>query len=598
MPNLWITYEGLQSPPPACAEEPTQAKAKAKKAQDSCFLTIPLLEQEDSKAAPHRIRFDRQDDHFVLSNSNSPEEVTWVGRHQNLDQILDILKLTEDRIRSNGYVSDPQEHSFQLMVAQYVVTGKVRFPGKSYAPEGFNESTAKVHLANFLLGSFAISGKEAIRSVGGALSVFRGGSSLSKEARQRIEWISSILDLLPQYESFRRHFAEEQDVSNFDQLPLVKRGFVADILNYCRKALIYHWMNLPLPYDKDILNAFMAFQALNPKKDEAKMAQEFCSRLSLAFSELPGKHGSQANALSECRVVLRWIALDDEKAIKQSLEGLMLSEVGLQKLQSTVAEASEESRMSVPWLDRRGRMQAVLGALTRHLQVLPNSNADLPPNLSLDFKPLIMDLTLLTDAHPVQRREYLLAALAVFKSLFGNSENPEPARVFYQGEFHELSWRLPEEGRREIREFSERLERELRVSQRRSDIWLPVLEGATCALGAVGLGLSEGLPSIRNSQNLHLGIGTPSAALLGAGCAALVGHFLLPKMAKVRNRYLWEGVTAGVGGVLSAGFYLLGTLLSQGDGSTVKFPTDIYGPLKFQEQPKSIYQKTQFGITF
>ncbi len=116
--------------------------------------------------------------------------------------------------------------------------------------------------------------------------------------------------------------------------------------------------------------------------------------------------------------------------------------------------------------------------------------------------------------------------------------------------------------------------------RQQSELVLPALEGVVCALGAIGLGLTEGLTAVKQDSSLHLGLGTTAAGLLGAGCGALGAHFILPLFAKnrVRNRYAWEGGAAAAGAALSISFYLLGNLMGSRSGSPAKYPTDPYGP--------------------
>jgi hypothetical protein len=127
------------------------------------------------------------------------------------------------------------------------------------------------------------------------------------------------------------------------------------------------------------------------------------------------------------------------------------------------------------------------------------------------------------------------------------------------------------------------LESQLETSQDNTDILLPIIEGGVCALGAAGLLSSHLIPEVEAMPDLQLGLGTASATLAGAGCSALIGHFLWPAITNdVHNRYLWEGLTGIGGAVVAGGLYFLLSFFLRGDGVGpgfgIRFPTDEYGP--------------------
>ena len=142
---------------------------------------------------------------------------------------------------------------------------------------------------------------------------------------------------------------------------------------------------------------------------------------------------------------------------------------------------------------------------------------------------------------------------------------------------------MSEEDRALLRQFRRSLESRVEISHDQSDLILPIVEGAVCAIGVAGLLSSHLIPELGESPDLQLGLGTGSATLAGAGCTSLLGHFLWPAITNdVHNRYLWEGLTGLGGGIVAGGLYFLLSFFLRGDNMSpepgMRFPVDPFGP--------------------
>jgi hypothetical protein len=204
-------------------------------------------------------------------------------------------------------------------------------------------------------------------------------------------------------------------------------------------------------------------------------------------------------------------------------------------------------------------------------------------SLGLEVAPLIVELNAMIDAQATRRREFILATLAVMRRFFPEGDELPSVRIFQDGEFQEIAWQFSDEDRALLRQFRRSLEGRIEVSQDQSDLILPILEGAVCAIGAAGILGSHLIPEVGENPDLQLGLGTASTALAGAGCTSLLGHFLWPAITNdVHNRYLWEGLTGLGGAIVAGGLYFLLSFFLRGEGSTTgpgaRFPVDPFGP--------------------
>lgn len=580
MSDLVVTYDGLSASAKACLEPSPPPKAAGDYSNDACQWTVPLAEVSDSPHNPRLMRFDRRGDQFVPSASNPAELKNWFHQHGNARQVQDIVKIGSLMTRTSDSTDDFSV-KLRFLLAQYVLTGVVRYPNLNMAKTLREGGNTQVDLANLLLGSFTMSSPEAVAKTLGALLLARGDRQIGSEARERIQWVISLIDLVPIYNKAVKNFVSEKDLADLDALPVDKARAVKDILSYVRNVILRKWFGLQLDFDKDLQNVFFSFHSVKDEGDLPKQVKTFCSRLELALDGIVRRGPAEVEFYEDCRQGLLLTDLPAEATIRESLRSRILGERGRGRLQELIRSESEAARMSVAWLHERQRLEDVLKI------VLKNVKIDFPPpkgqpRLGLNVDALKLDVELKVDQPSAVRRERILSALVLLLDLFGtDGEIPEP-RIFYQGQFQKQPWALNAEEKKTVRDLIKSLRRRLEISQVRTEVVLPVMEGVTCAMGIAGLGLTEGLGAVKQDRNLHLGLGTTSAALLGGGCSALASHFLLPVLAKnrMRNRFVWEGVTAAIGATVSAGIYLLGNLTGSRSAAdpSAKYPTDTYGP--------------------
>lgn len=592
MSDLLFAPNGLTSPPDACYEAPPTA-TRGVVPPDACHMDIPFVE-EGALASRRVVRFDRSGDQFILSPSNGLEIREWFEGHANTSQVYTTLRLFNGMIRVPNFRLSPQATHLVLLLAQYVANGSVT--------EVIDGSAASFHdqdVAQGLLQIFADNSESILGPFLGQLQVMRRGSWLSAEALERLRWVTSMIDVVPQYRSFRLHLLSESDLEHPEAARLEN---VTTLVSFAAGVVAADTLTRPLRYNQDFLAANDAYLALYGSEIEAGRRPDFCTALEEALSELRGaRGGADGRFLRECRLALTLREQDPSEALLETFRSALTGEDGLGILQELIADESREANMTVDWLAQRGdadaygRIGEILRVVIRHLRVEfvaaedseildPDAPGgadanDSSPLLTLDVPSLRTELLTLLDANPTTRREYLLAAIAILRRL-ARPGSESTVRVFSRDQFLEVG--LSDENRAELRRLLAFLEGQRETSQERSDILLPIMEGVVCAVGGAGLALSEALPEIRRDGDLRLGIGLPSAGLIGAGCTSLIGHFIWPEVAEPRNDYLWDGVTGLIGAALGVGTYLLIHFLGGGNPMAMdpgdRFPVDPYGP--------------------
>ncbi|HKY63569.1 MAG TPA: hypothetical protein VJR29_09130 [bacterium] len=582
MSDLLVTYEGLALPPKACSEEPppeAQAipdKKSAKKdpvpAPDGCSIQLPLVAADDSGGQARYLRFDRKKDHFVLSTNNTADNLTWVGKQSNLAELLDILRVLEATLRK-AEVESVDVYAMKLSIIQHLVTGRVVLHGSE--AKNLKRSPTEVDLAERTLEIVSISSDQAIANFIGPINVFRADASLSEKVKDRIRFLNQILDLKPKYRSLRAHFADPVTLDKWLELKGEERKKYQDLLAFLRQTVIHEALGKPLRYDLAFDASYRAYLAIHFDLDEKTGKDAYCKAMEKGLAELRGKRGVPKEWIQECRAAIDWSGLSETEALTKSLRFSFLSDAARPLLEQAIEAESNKANMKVDWLADRGRFAAAYRLLEEQIKVQAEGEK---PGFSLDPDALRVQLNIWVGANLIKRREYILAALALLRRTFGESGSPAPVRVFHRGQFVQAEWRLDAKALAKIRDYQAELERDLKVSQTRSDVWLPAAEGATCAAGVVGLGFSEGFGGLDSRPDLKLGLGATSAGLAGAGCSSLLGHYVFPKFGKVRNRYLWEGLTGAAGAALGVGFYFLARSLRGDRGDPTKFPVDEYGP--------------------
>lgn len=575
MSDLILSYDTLTVPPVACTESPPESS----RVRDGCYFNLGFVDDSNPAATPRVVRFDRVGDQFVLSSSNSDAVRGWFESHTNTLAIFDAVRLTSAMLR--GFPRDFSAESMRVLfvISQFISTGEVRT-----SPRG-EVSLDRSEMANALLYIFTENAEEVLGPVLGQLQVARRSSWLSDEGVERIRWVTSILDLVPSYRLMRGAFIDEAELDRWASLPVDRRNYLDELMSYLRFVIIADAADLPLRFSQDLLTAHDAYVELYENDIEAGRRPEFCAALAQSLETLRGERGGATTFISDCREALRLRDLNPETALRESLSGSLLESAGLRAMQEAIAEESAEANMSLEWLLQRdeaehGRIGEILSAVFRHIEVRYPEDAEALPTLHMDVAALRLELTTLFDANASTRREYLLAALAVLRRLFGRDGAAPAARVFVRDAFQEVSWDFSDEELAQLRRFIEGVESSRVASHEASDLWLPVLEGAVCAVGIGGLFATELAPELRGDEDLHLGLGTTSAGLTGLGCSSLMGHFFWPEIGEVHNRYLWEGLTGLGGALVGIGIYLLAQFLNPNPPPNpgMRFPVDEYGP--------------------
>lgn len=574
MSDLIIRFDGIRATTRACIDAPPASGV------DPCQVTLPMVDDADPSAAAHHVRFDRQGDQYILSPANPGDTLTWVASHPNLPEILQTLRITQSLLRGNELGVYASATQIFFYVANYIATGEAR--------NSRGELIDHAAMANGLLETFTDSGDRTLTDFVGRLSFLRGQDWLGAEARERLRGVVDLMDFGPRYRAFRRHFINEEEYARFDSLPRERQEQLQAITNFCREMVVAHALEQPVRFSRAFLAANAAYQTLYAAELSDGTRLDFCTSVEDALRELRGDRGVPPVFMEECHQALRLIDMPVADAVRESLRASLLSASGTRRLQESIAEESEDANMTVEWLGRQGdeeggRIGQVADILLRHLQVRVPEEEGVAPEISIDVTSAAVEINLLIDAQTVRRREYILAALALLRTLFRTDGAGLDQRVFAGGEYRELSWTLTASRRGELAGLIRSIEGRLGSSEAGTDIWLPILEGTVCALGVAGVVLSETLPQIRDDADLRLGLGTASSGLTGLGCAALGGHFLWPAVApdSVHNSYLWDGLTGLGGSLVGAGLYLLISLLAGGQTPPMgspRFPVDEYGP--------------------
>ena len=575
MSDLVVTYQGLQAPPTDCSQDPPSPTKQNPTPADGCTVVLPLADPQELKGVDHYIRFDRKAGSFVLSSLNNSDDLTWVGKRGNLGQVTDMLRIIENVLRLNKIQTGVGGMELMLRISQYIVNGRVRFsddPG--YYPEIKTVDGTESQMATYLLEVVSQNNDATIQRLFGGLSGFMGDASLSKDAKDRIRWSSDILALRPSYLKFREHFSERIVLgAEFGKLEKEEdKNHVAALLHFARHAVVRNWQGKGFSYDDAYLQAFLAYSKLKPlQKTEEK--GDFCERLERALKEL--KIALPATFNVDCLNAVKYLQVSQDVAVKQSFRDMLLTDTSVSDLQKVIAKESAQTKMDAQWLDDRGRLSAMLGVVQQNATVELPKDATSQPKLKLDATNLKLGFSLAIGKEVINRREYIISALALMRRLFDENGNPKPVRVFHRDQYIEITPSFEKGDKKDALDAMRALESELNLSRKHSEKDLPWVEGAVCLGGLAGVGVSAGTDWFGSSRDFL----TPSfSAVAGGGCGALVAHYALPKVAKVRNRYLWEGVSGVGGALIGVGLYFLVKSLKGPGGDPTRFPVDEYGP--------------------
>ena len=573
MSDLIISPKGIPAPPKPCSQEPPKP-VPDQETKDACFFELPLEDQKAPGTPSKLIRFDRRGDQFVLSNHNSSDSLTWIAKYGDLKDILIVARLLEQIYQGFAEVKNADEHAAVTMIAQFVVTGRIRFPDGVPFKEDASGKGSKIDLANYLLAIFNVSPPGGVQKLLGTLTLFRRDQDLGEAGRERVDWINSLVDLVPKHRAFRKNFIGSYKVDPWREIPEPMQEILRPILYFSRKAVVYDWMKLDLPWDQDFLEAFLGFQNFHSMLEEETLRKSFCQAIQKAEKELSG---AEVTLTGKCQRALLYAPLKSEATLRESFLTELFTEEGFAGLQDLVAAESARSNMTVDWLQQRGRLFAVAKVIFHHVDFSATPQQGLP-RLKIDAAGMIRDLRLNLTGHFGTRREFLLSTLAVMRYYFGLQEAPPAVPVFWNFQYTKALWDMDADSRKQIRKFIVEIEKQLKHSQKNSDLWLPLAEGAACAAGTAGALAMEkwGDPDSKFQRKLTWG-GYLGA---GGGCGALVGHYLLPRVlpGKVRNRYFWDGASGLGGAIIGSGLYfLIHSFLSPYQDPT-RNPVDEYGP--------------------
>lgn len=587
MSNLTVTYQGLTAPPEACSSAPPQAPAADPKSKqtpktptDECNIVLPLIADDEKTPTTHFIRFDRSQDQFVLSSGNSAENLTWVGKQKNLTDVLEILRVVETTLRIRAQAIDSDEFELMLTLSQYIATGAAQVE----APVGFpkTEGFSRERLASYLLEVFTLAKDESAGKWTGAINVLATDKRLSEEGKKRARWILDVFELREKYRSLRDLFTDPTEAAQWHKLSDKKRKADYDtLLRYLRPLVVSFFTQNPQShFREEFFAAYQAWTHLHPEMEIEKTPTLFCAKLEEGIKALAGARGLPDSFIDDCRMALRLMDMrsDPEKALRFSLREFAVGSPGHALLGRAIAEESKEANMKPAWLRDRGRFSQVYHLMESNLKIEVPTHEEETPKISLDIPALKIALNVALDDHLTERREYLLATLALLRRLFGESGAVPQLRIFHNGEFRSLAWQLNAGEIQELREYARKIAKSLRASHKLSDTWLPLAEGGLCLAGGLSLGLGSRLGE--NSITLHDGLMLGGSSLAGAGCGALAGHYLWPKLQKkpVRNHYIWDGLSGAGGAVIGIGLYFLVRSIAGNPGSPVKYPVDEYGP--------------------
>ncbi|MCC6272793.1 MAG: hypothetical protein IT572_04955 [Deltaproteobacteria bacterium] len=568
------TDNTLQMPATAaCAEAPPAVPARGPRPADACRITLPLTLDVPNPPTPRQIAFDRQGDQFVLSTSNSAENLTWVGSHQNLPSALDVARLTGALLRSAGRPATASRYAvgFFVWISRYVLTGRVAFDAVSGGAERSPD------IEGILLELFTGSRAQGLVPLVGNINLLRRDANLPAETRERIERVTRILDLVPTYQAFLRHFVTEAENQGMNRISGDDLRRYGRVITFVRNAVVTLANRRPLRYDAATLEAHRAYSELRQADIAAGTRPDFCAALNAALQERGSVEAPVANFVNECRLGIEWGARPAVEAMRESLRFGLVGASGLPLLQRAIAEESAAANMRLEWLGRRSSFGQVFAALRDNVGLSGEGEA---VRLTFDVGRFRQALRLMTSL--TARGEYDLSALAFLRRLFGGEGDPPPLRVFADGHFREVEWQIPRESLRQVRELISSLAGRRSSSDSFAVHGMPAILGATCALGTGGIVLSHAVPAIAQNRGLQMGLGTASSGLAGGGCFGLAGHYVWPAAVPraVHNRYAWDLGSAAVGTGLGIGAYLLINLFSGGNpaGANPRFPVDPYGP--------------------
>lgn len=571
-----------------CVAEPAQDAA-----QDDCHIILPLREPGQSQASVRMVQFDRSGDQFILSPYNSSSLREWYEGHPNTAEVQNTLRVLGSLLRIDHEVDSGMQTVFTIF-AQYLVTGDTRVPGSE------DQLGDPFQLANAILSTFADSGDDILSRVLGRLQVIRRSSWVDRipGMRDRISWVNSILDVVPQLQAFRRDLLTEADISillsNATQLSALSSSgrqryqqlLVID--NFCREMVLTRTLERPYTITQSVVDAMNAYRQIYRSALEEGSRYSFSTILMDYFQSLEGEGRDFTTFLEDLEVLNHMAGLSDEDLTRYFVRAQVAERIGHTALQEAIRDESADADMEMNWFfpedgSARPSFVRVVDLFWQNLDIhMPESERD---SFRLDFHlaPFQQALDLAIDTNTTTRREYVLLGIGYLRRFFGSDGAVPRFRIYQGGEMRQVSIQVSRQELADIRRYLRHLERQLEGSHEFSEVHLPILEAVACGVGAAGAVFSELYPQVSSDPTLRLGIGTPFAAVGSAGCASLFSHFVIQPLTGYRNRPLTEGLV-GLGGAIVGGaaYFLLSFFLNGGmgpqDDPGMRFPVDPYGP--------------------
>ncbi len=588
MSELRVMPDDVQVPHEDCNVPPNGLKTP-----DHCHAVLKLTDSRSGTVGPadqRDLRFDRNGDSFVVSLKsqgesgeflNRPEDVTWFFAHENNAQVLNAVRIFGHLLPSPGIAKPTAAEradraQFPLVIGNYIVTGRVEFPGETRTLESTD-------LAEKLLDVFANSNEAMVQELIGKIAYFQADSKLSEEAMSRVRWMVGILRIVPNYKKFFDRLVSTELQQDSD--PEIKSS-VQDLQTFAAKVVVNLANTKQLKYDETTHDAYRAYLKVHldrPRK------QDFCQALDLAIKTLP--YGAQVlgkSFVTECRTGLELSQLPPEQAARVGLRKQLNSPRGHRDIQENIQREARKANMEADWLAKRGRIEGVTEILLKQLRIELGKSGQ---RVTVDAAGLRNGLELwIKRTKATNHREPVLASLGLLRLVFGKNVDKTQLRLFVGGRYVEVPMDYSQET---MEALLKSLERELGGSLRGTEVWLPVTEGIVTAGGGATLGLALGLKGLAKTPRNALGY--TGAATLGLGAGALIAHFIVPPIAKkamrpVRNKYLWDLVGGAIGASIGVTVWGLATGLprgsSAGNGMMMppdpdpgdRYPVDDYGP--------------------
>ena len=572
---LRIGYDNLYVSP-ECNQSPLELSQKNKK--DLCHVMVTVTDRQNTpqEGAPpdtYLLRFDRSfdGDHSFLELSersslpkgqrflNTTEAIQWFKGHTETGStIFDILKILAATLDSTGVVTNDdgqrsRNATIPLVVANYIITGRVVFPGdeelsskKAWKPREVRE------LDMVLLDVFANSPSE----FASRFSSFKGDFSLNDAARERAIHVDGILELRPDYENFIRTLVP--NIMEFDRADPQVNSYVEDLETFVAKTIVTLNAGDFFLYDESTRRAAEAYEALAGLHGKG---QDFCEALQKAKDKIKAVKEDPFLGeyfVQECREGIKLSTYGVKDAAKESIRHSLSNLRGLREIEKVLAIEVRRSHMEPNWLAERGQIDRVasvlLDSLTVEIEYEVSEGPVLPGEkqekrikdlkIQVDAEALSGSLNLLiAQERAGNHREPVMAALGVLRKVFGKSLDAKTITVLVEGEYREVSLVYDKV---EVRKILNGVEKDLQASFAKSEILWPALQG-TLGIGgitalALGAGLKSGKPGVR--EGLVIG----GCAAAGFSLGSLVNY-----SPKARNRHKWGAVGGAVGMVLMVG---------------------------------------------